>query len=535
MKAHLGQNIATYWSLWVVGVLHLLFIASFSTNVAGDASNYLHMLTEGKTNLIHAPGYPFLLGAPWRTELLRGFVQDQPRAFLEVLQVVQHLVFIIVLACFFRSLRAFYSPRIAHIATLIWGLHYGVLGSLSMTQPEWLQSVLLVLSLILLLRSLEAKIFSQQLLYFSLAALVFTWCYLVKFNGAVFVLCFIVTLAAMQASLYRKVAFAASAVTVAATVLALFITCFHFPLAKTRSLSYDHAWVLLSNMTRFVPSPLQPETGISTKRLILLNSLLPSENEKLGPVFDIDQVSPEAPSYRSRYLHLLEAEHEMLDSVYNETQIRPISKELYASAFFPTAHYLGWKEGNALGTRVFLENVLAFPVRYGWSCIARTLQFLYRGKVKAFFPQIRDLDALQRGSWSTYTLQPNRPRRDGTDRYFNPYGYRASGIGVVVFTVLAAPSYLPNLVYFLIVLYVIFMVLFRRERVGLDDAQANVYLLASAAIALFVLFSNMILNYRPAKEHLLVVPLIAVVLAVAVDRTYRMHRQSEAGQGPGET
>jgi hypothetical protein len=297
IKSSIGQ----YWALWLVALFKIFFLCTFSPNIGGDSANYLRMLIEGKSNLIHAPGYPFLMGIPWRLDIFSTLVEGHAEYFYRLLVLIQHLISFGVMIWFYRNVKHCFGGSVANISVLIWGLHYGSLGSQSIIYPEWLQSMLFVATLILLYKAYLATSLKYQVGYFAMAGFFFAWCYLVKFNAMVFAACFLVVLFALSAKVSSKILIGTSALISFAVVVGLFASTFHYAQTKTYSLSHDKAWVLLYSLSKFVPGDsLDANTGLNTKRLILLNNLLPWDNKNVGPIWDVDQVSPDSYEYRSK-------------------------------------------------------------------------------------------------------------------------------------------------------------------------------------------------------------------------------------------
>jgi hypothetical protein len=509
------------WSVWLVVVVRILFCITYSPNVGGDGINYLRMLVNGGSNLIHASGYPFLIGFPWRVNdffLRRLFIAPHPAIFLYVLIAFQHALSILVIWWLYRILRRVYGAFVAHATVLLWGLNYLSLESTSFTYPEWLQANLLVISILLAVSGVFAAAKKKKAWLYGTAAFAFAWCYLVKFNVLYFVLLFLIIFAfETRRTQWEFVGLlVVEFVAIFLSIIWGYKILYHQPSTGTYTLTHDHAWVLIDKVSKFVPEgKLHPEAGINTKRLLILNSILPWDNKNVGPIANVNFVSPEIENYRQKYLYLLDANETVIDDVFKETVIRK-NFDLY-TAFSPVAYYLGLREGDELGIRVFFENVWAYPWEYIRSILKGTLDNLTNLDVYRVFPSKVEAPQFQPMKFGFYSFDQSNLLHNGTDRYSNPTGFYVWKPGVQFFTFIVWLCSLPNI---LVVLLCITGMIQVSISISHGDKVFGefAYLILGILVFGFILFSNAILVFRQVKEMVLVLPLISILVAISCSK-----------------
>jgi hypothetical protein len=177
--------------LLLVAAIEIAFVITYPLNHAGyDNPHYLQMLLRDESNLIHASGYPFLIG-----RLLRPFeslpsVETYTGDFLRQLLLVQHGVhFILLAACVYLFARAF-GAFVAVVAGLQWGATPFFLSNVTATSPEWLQGDVLALTAAILCGARMEPRSRRKIAWYAIAAFAFAWSFLIKFNTLPFALMF---------------------------------------------------------------------------------------------------------------------------------------------------------------------------------------------------------------------------------------------------------------------------------------------------------------------------------------------------------
>jgi hypothetical protein len=221
----------------------------------------------------------------------------------------------------------------------------------------------------------------------------------------------------------------------------------------------------------------------------------------------------------------LAADRTEVDRVFNETEVVAIDRSKWFTAFSPTTYYLGLREGDNLGVRVFIEHVARYPGLYFESAIRRSFFFFKEGWFRAWFPLVSDLDRFERKKYFNYELAPDSLMGGGRDRFKNPYGYTVWGPGVYFFNLLSLPFLLPNALFSLIMVIGAITPLFAFDKTAAYFRSNIIYLLLILLIFLFVLFSNLVLGFRPTKELILIMPVISVVFSVSFLRVYGLLRE----------
>lgn len=347
------------WVFVVAAAVRLLMVMTFPLSYwIADGKNYMDMLVRGVSNLIHSPGYPFIMGLPWRNPLGHALIECCPAVFHYCLNLSQQLFCIAATYLAFRVVREVFGTRVANLFVVLYLLDYRSIFATSIVAPEWLQASLMMILICVVYWAYSSNSTRHKVLLYALAGFVFAAAYLVKFNSVFLVTCpGLIALADMRRSRKAVLAIGAGALTFVAAY-ASFLVLYHEPSTGTYSISLDKAWVLMEKAEMFVPDEvLLPETGLNTKRLIVLNALLP-HIEHRGPIGHVDFVSDEirAP-YREKFLHLFHADHAVLDGYLEDIEIpRPFN---FDKAFLPSGYFLDLAESNRLGVGVFREQIVA--------------------------------------------------------------------------------------------------------------------------------------------------------------------------------
>ena len=498
-----------------LAAIRVLFMVTFPPNLGGDSIKYFNLILSGKSNLIHASGYPYLMGLPFRF-LLSKEIAHRPNEFCYILMFFQHVISYSVLFLFFRELRR-YGFWLAALVVVFLTAHHGMLQANSQIYPEWLQTNLLILLLIFLHRaSLPAstpKI--KPIFYLLVAAVILTVSYLVKYNSIYWLSLFMVCLFSIRGTFKAKLGIAISAGAIASALVYSYALFVHFPSTGTMTLSEDKAWVLLTKVGLFVHKA-DPNVGPNTQRLLVLNSILPWDNKNLYAVGHVREVAPDVADYRSKYLHLLTADKKTL-TAYDDRLKLPEPYD-FNRAWSPPCYYLGLPEGNKLGVKVFLEHILYYWKEYGFNILELTTESLSGPTGIVKFPTTLGASAGQM-NYGFYRLDmsgTNGAVGNGGDSYYNK-NFVVWKPGLYFFKALIfIEDCLPNVLIVLLVLLNFVGTcrsVFKVRALQLWES----YILTLTPLALgFILFSNSILSFRSDKELVALMPLVSLLFAKAL-------------------
>jgi hypothetical protein len=192
------------------------------------------------------------------------------------------------------------------------------------------------------------------------ASFVLVWAFLVKYNAAIFVAMLLALILSEAASWRWRLIVTGGCAAIFACVVALYVQFFHLPSTGTTDLNYDHAWVLMYP----VGKSLKPSNGINTQRWIALNAILPP-NYDAGHAFrNVTDIAPpeELSKYRDRYEQIMQLSETELRDFINNNPLPP-TFNVYESAI-PLYYYVGLRETDELGIKVFLEYLAANPITH---------------------------------------------------------------------------------------------------------------------------------------------------------------------------
>jgi hypothetical protein len=494
-------------------LVRVLFLITYPPNsMGGDTTCYRTLLVTGQSNLVLASGYPFIMGLPWRNALAQGFINDHPVRFAYILVFTQHLINIAAIGLMFWALRRLFDRITASIAILLYGLNPQVMGAVSSLYPEWLQASLLIVSYCFCYAAWRSNSYVRKITCYSICAITFTFCYLVKFNVLPLVVLplgvlFLDRMPWKKRAICFLVPMICSAVT-----LVSFVEFYHLPSTGTRALTRDKAWILLDNTRKFSPSnTFHAEAGINTKRLLALNRVLPLRKDPgIGPFMHINAVAPEVRApYRRKYLYLLSAKDKVLDDILRSRELPAGFDPCYA--FYPVAYYIGLEECDNLGVYVYLEHIRAYFGQFLSYLNRQTWVALTSSTAYPFFPApIRDdqVQSLKYG-WALFAQ---------SGQYWNlPFWYEYPLIwlpGVKVFSAMITLSAFPTAWIPLLILLT-FPLILRIWRQREKRAGAFVFISFAVLALSFIVFSNAILIFR-WKEQQLLDPIVCVLGAVSL-------------------
>lgn len=381
-------------ALVIVSILQMLFVYTYPLNHAGgDTPGYEHILLNRTSDLLFAPGYMVLASLQLRIDAVYDAMLQNTDGFREVLQFEQHAFEIVCLAVLLIVLTRVYNRLTAFLSVLIAGTSARAMGVNSSVYPEWLQADLLVLafSLAVLAFTTPATPIRKVLLYMA-AFGAFTWCVLAKFNSIVFLPGLLAFFLFEKMPWRRRATLLLSAMLFGFANYAVFMLAIHKPATGTFALTRDRSWVLMARLESVYGQTLPYPEGIDTKRWLALSSILPPSynHASIGMFMNVDAVPPQTRKpMRDKVAYLLTADERVLDDTLRHHRL-PESFKLGVSSI-PISYYVGLKESDSLGVRVFRESVLHAPGKYFGSVWRESLAALWNATTESTFPSARNV------------------------------------------------------------------------------------------------------------------------------------------------
>jgi hypothetical protein len=410
-----------------------------------------------------------------------------------------------------------YNRLTAIIAVVMLGLSLQGLGVTSSVYPEWMQADLLILALCLAYFAWMADGFVRKAFWYALSFAMFTWSYFTKFNVLVFLPVLFLFIALEKGPWTRRAKLLAAALAFAFLNYAFFVFSYHRPRTGTVDLSYDHAWVLLTKLDmtyRDLPYP----QGIATKRWLALSSVLPPTYNVAGiGMFENVNSAPKEirVAYRRAAGYLLTADERTLDDVLRRHSL-PKGFSLGVSPI-PIAWYIGLKESDQLGIKVFRESIFHRFAQY-----LRATKDQVHGAVLVpnYMPLFPTSDNVGVYSAKLVPLDENLLRIDlRPGDHSLPYSYSDPFIwrpGYEFFSwMMSIETPQRRIVILLLVGFIgalILAVIDRRRFPAVASA------VLTAQLAGYVVVSCAVLDYR-WKEARLALPVIAILVGIAAGWT----------------
>jgi hypothetical protein len=343
-----------------VALVRVLYIFTYPlNNDGGDTSNYYYMLINGTTNLIHASGYPFLVGEIARFILGPGEVLAPAYSFGVL--AIQQSIEVITLAAAAFVVRKIFGIVTAFIFLLLAGFSVFAMSWTAAAYPEWLQACLLLITLCLVASAISCKSLLPKFLLYVLACLAFAWAFLAKYNSGVFLPLFLISLVAEYRTLGWKAAwFILTPLPALASVFA-FVINVHLPSSGTTALHHDAAWVLTTGL----PASVLNDPGPYALQWLALSAVLPPAYDRAHAWRRVD--NPPRPGeeaavakYKAEYLRLSKLSPAELKAFLNE---HPLPKGfIFANSAIPIYEFIGLEAGDKLGKKVFTEYVIHHPI-----------------------------------------------------------------------------------------------------------------------------------------------------------------------------
>ena len=503
--------------------LHVLFVVTYPLNsLGGDAGNYRAMIVEGRSSLVHAGGYPFLVGLAFRHEPLSTMFAGHPERLDELLQWIQHAISLATTAVLFQFTRRIFGALVAVLTVFSLATSLEMLGATSSTYPEWLQSALFVLAGSCAGWAFLARDGGRKSLLYAASVTAFTWCVLVKFNAAVLGGMYLLPLLAERRRALTKIVFVAGCLLLAAVNVVVYVSTFHQPTTGTRRLTADSGWVLLTRTQQVLNNELSPSNGPNTKRWLVLASMLPKNYGVAGPqmFWHVNAVADDVRApYRALFDAITSSDERSIDARLRDRRL-PEGFSVGMSVI-PVCYYVGLLEGSDLGTAVAFEAVVANP-RPFLSTLVHDVRYVLQTPTQGgLFPLTQNMHVYglkngERlpGGWISFEQQAVAS--------MNPYSYHEAIFwepGLHLFAQLAEWWVPPRWPAALIV----FVVAITSLRVGLArrfDAQSAITLMAGISLVLLILASCLTLQFR-WKELILAMPSVALLTSVGAAEIVR--------------
>jgi hypothetical protein len=354
-----------YMALALVLVVSALFSYTYPLNIAAyDYSNYLSMILENKSNLIHASGYPAIISM---VIAVLGILHPVSVVDIDWLNKIQHIH--LALHLLFFSISFFlcshtFGKRNAIIICLLWGLNPITLTGMNQSAPEWLQGDLIVLAFLIAAQNFVSPKPSQKIALYALAFGIMFCAYLVKFNTmVVFPVVALIVLIERRGWLW-KLKTLTVCVLVCWALLYTFVKLYHQPTTHTKQLNYDHAWVLMDAIPNDYFQVNVQQLGINSLRWKALRAVVPTDISMAGAYCCIDSgAAPEVrEQYFAKYQKIMGLSREQLLAFIALNPLPP-NVPNFAMAV-PLYWYVGLPVIDKLGIAVFKESLYQNPVFY---------------------------------------------------------------------------------------------------------------------------------------------------------------------------
>jgi hypothetical protein len=340
----------------------LVFWTTYPLNVgAYDYPNYLRMIADGSSNLIHASGYPAVLHALLSLLNIQGVDPILHNTAWQVsVQRMQNVLHFGLFAMVLWLCAVQFGVRAASLVALGWGTNILFLSNVNAAAPEWLQGHFMVIALLLAARARTLPR-PWQTAVLACAAIVMALAYLVKYNSLL-VAPGVVAFAFMASTSWRRRFLHLGVMLAAAVVVvSIYAHAFHARTTGTTKLSYDHTWVLT---TALPPDYFRrdPESlGLWSLRFAALCALTPPKYDVAAAWPHIDWGAPadERANFSATYERVMRLSREDLIALLRNNPLPPTITNFTSSV--PLYYYYGLKRADQFGARIFLEAVLREP------------------------------------------------------------------------------------------------------------------------------------------------------------------------------
>jgi hypothetical protein len=279
--------------------------------------------------------------------------------FLQSVQLAQNLLHLTLFLLAVSLLWRLTNAVVASIFVLGNSLYVGFWGGLNSASPEWLQGDLLILSLLLAATAARQKTSPCILALASLAGLVFSLAFLVKFNSLVLIFG-LFTIFVFSGLNFKKIAVGISAATISALAfVSFFSNSYHEPRTGTETLNYATSWNLSSSIDSGYLQRDNEDLGIEALRWKALIQRLPTGDAFAYPTIDTGAY----PEVKEQGLVLWNDVMGMSRDQLIEVTNAGVFKPEYSHFSQPTPIYwnVGLAEAEKLGRAVFFEYLSSNP------------------------------------------------------------------------------------------------------------------------------------------------------------------------------
>lgn len=500
-------------SIVIVATLQMLFVYTYPLNhKGGDTSGYEHVVMNKTSNLLFAPGYTTLAGLPLRVDWIGNLVTQHKNGFREILQFCQHAFEVLCLVLLLITLSRIYNRTTAFLSVLIAGTSARAMGVNSSVYPEWLQADLLIVAFCLGALAFTTRSRWLKPVLYMAAFGAFTWCVLAKFNSIFFAPGLLVFFLFEQMPWKRRGKIFAAAALFALVNYLGFVTLIQKRETGTFALTYDKSWVLLTKLALVYDFKLPHQDGISTKRWLALSALLPPRYDvaSVGIFMKTDSVPADIRKTGWQTAgYVLTADEKVLDDVLRRHPLPPTFNLAVSS--IPVSYFIGLKQSDELGVKVFWDNVLHEPGTYVSSVWDATVKSFARPSTEPTFPTVTNVTGVEERLIPT---GPHLARLKREPASQLPYDADEPIIwtpGFAFFSGLAHMT-LPRRVVAVLIFIGLLVSIVHGVRYGWSLRSAAAVVLA-LLLGGFVLFSNAVLEFR-WKEWRLAYPVASVLLGV---------------------
>jgi hypothetical protein len=354
-----------YMALALVLIVSVVFSYTYPLNIAAyDNSNYLSMILENKSNLIHASGYPAIISM---VIAILGILQPVSVVDVDWLNKIQeiHLTLHLLLfsVSFFVCSHTF-GKRSAIIICIMWGLNPITLTGVNASAPEWLQGDLIVLAFLIAAQNFVNQKSAPKIPLYALAFGIMFCAYLVKFNTMVIFPVLVLIVLLERKNVIWKLKTLVVCVFACWVLLYSFVKIYHQPTTHAKQLSYDHAWVLMEVMPTDYFQANVDQLGINSLRWKVLRVVVPTDTSMAGAYCCIDSGAPPEirEQYFAKYQKIMGMSREQLLAFIALNPLPP-NVPNFAMAV-PLYWYVGLPVIDKLGIAVFKESFVQNPVFY---------------------------------------------------------------------------------------------------------------------------------------------------------------------------
>lgn len=506
----------------IITLINAVFFYSYPMNVANfDYAGYLGMIHNRISNLILASGYPAIM-------LIFTTLFDIPIganildvAWLFKLQLIQLVIHIAnLLICFVLCAKIF-NKFAAVIMCIIWGLSTVFMASVNAGAPEWIHGELIILSFLLSAFALNNASSRFKIILYAVSWVIFCASYLVKFNSLILLPALLVVIAFDKNNTFSKIKILIVCVLSCYISIFGYIKYFHAPTAKTKQLSYDHAWVLIDAIPdEYFFLPLE-KFNINTLRWLALSAVLPTDYALAGAYCCIDAGAPENIRLLNRVKYdqiMFKSKFELIYFLHSH----PLPKEFVSGASaIPIYWYIGLKEADSLGIEVYKESLFIIPEIYVSQIINGFLHgSAYAKQTVPFYSNKlgETLGTIASGKDGFVSFKPPPTLNPYAQPYYNP-SERVWGLGVQIFEIIAK-LIMPRWLELIVVVFSILGIIFT------DDKKVKFFgFLFLGSILIFFSASFVLLGMR-TKEFTSITPLLATFYGLGLSSFYAICRDA---------